>query len=166
MAQWAGLGLEIGAFLAGIVVSGTDYAHEVSSQINPLRDLFAALFFVSVGMMLQPAFLVSHALAIGIVVAAIVFGKSLITALAVYALDRDRRTSLLVGLGLAQVGEFSFVLAQTGAEKGLIPPEFANVIFSAAFITLLLCPFLYRAADPLYRRLHRELPAGEPAAPE
>jgi len=154
-AAWAGLGLELGAFIAGIVISETDFAHEVFSQIRPLRDLFASLFFVSIGMLLNPQFILHHALAVGAVVLAILLGKSVISALAVYALGWHGRTAILVGAGLAQIGEFSFVLATVGSSLKLIPAEIANVILSAALITLLLAPFLYQGAVPLYTRLNR-----------
>jgi len=154
-AEYAGLGLELGAFIAGIVLSEGDYAHEVSSQVRPLRDVFASLFFVSIGMLLQPAFLVAHWLEVGLVVAAIVLGKSLLTALIVFALGWHGGTSIKAGLGLAQIGEFSFVLATVGSARGLIAGEIANVILSAALITLLLAPFLFGAAGPLYALMNR-----------
>ena len=154
-ADAAGLGLELGAFLAGIIISETDYAHEVFSQVRPLRDVFASLFFVSVGMLLDPKFLLHNWFAVGLVVAAIVLGKSLIAFFSVYAQKWHGRTALIAGFGLAQIGEFSFVLATVGSARGLIPAEIANVILSAALITLLIAPFLFQAADPLYKRLNR-----------
>lgn len=154
-ADVAGLGLELGAFIAGIVISETDFAHEVFAQIRPLRDVFASLFFVSVGMLLNPKFLVSHWLPVSIVVLSIVVGKSLISAFGVYALGWNGRTALLVGAGLAQIGEFSFVLATVGSSRKLIPAEIGDVILSAALVTLLLAPFVYQGAVPLYNRLNR-----------
>lgn len=150
-----GLGVEIGAFLAGLVLSEGDYSHEVFAQVRPLRDVFASLFFVSVGMLLDPGFVVQRWQAVTLVVAAIIIGKSLIAFLAVYALGWHGRTAVLAGLGLAQIGEFSFVLATIGSARGLIPAEIASVILSAALITLLLAPFLYQAAEPLYLRMNR-----------
>lgn len=157
-ADFTGLGLELGAFMAGIVVSESDYAHEVFSQIRPLRDLFASLFFVSVGMLLDPAFLASHAVAVASVVALIVLGKSLLTFALMYALGWHGRTAILTGLGLAQIGEFSFVLATVGSGRNLIPSEISNVILAAALITLFCAPFLFQAAAPLYNRLN-QIPA-------
>lgn len=154
-AAFAGLGLELGAFIAGIVISESDYSHEVFSQIRPLRDVFASLFFVSVGMLLNPQFLITHALAVGLVVALIVLGKSLISFLAVYLLGWHGRTAILAGLGLAQIGEFSFVLATVGSSRGLIPAEISSVILSAALLTLLLAPFVFQSAAPLYTFLNR-----------
>jgi monovalent cation:H+ antiporter-2, CPA2 family len=154
-ADAAGLGLELGAFLAGLMISETDYAHEAFSQVRPLRDVFASLFFVSVGMLLQPRFVLENTLPVVVVVAAIVLGKSLITFLAVYLQGWHGRTALLTGLGLAQIGEFSFVLATVGSSRNLIPEQISGVLLSAALITLLLAPFLFSAADPLYHWLNR-----------
>ena len=155
IAEAAGLGLTLGAFIAGIVVSETDYAHELFAQIRPLRDVFAAIFFVSIGMLLDPVFLRRHWPAVLCVVLAIVVGKALLSALAVYATGHHGRTAILAGLGLAQIGEFSFVLANIGGERKLIDPEITGVILSAALITLLLTPFVYGAAGPLYARLNK-----------
>lgn len=155
LAQVAGLSLEIGAFLAGLVISESDYAHEAFSQVRPLRDLFASLFFVSIGMLLNPVFLAQHWPAVLAVVLAIVVGKGVIAALAIYALGFHGRTSLLAGLGLAQIGEFSFVLTSIGSERGLIPARISDVILSAALITILLAPFVFQAAGPLYARLNQ-----------
>jgi CPA2 family monovalent cation:H+ antiporter-2 len=153
LAEWAGLGLALGTFLAGLVVSGSPFAHEVFARVQPLRDVFASLFFVSVGMLLEPAFLLRHWPAVLLVVCVILLGKALLTATAVWALGWHGRTAVLVGLGLAQIGEFSFVLASVGSGRGLIPGEVSGVILSAALITLLLTPFVYGGADRLYRRL-------------
>jgi CPA2 family monovalent cation:H+ antiporter-2 len=155
LAQLAGLSMEIGAFLAGLVISESDYAHEAFSQVRPLRDVFASLFFVSIGMLLDPAFVARYWPAVLAVVATIVIGKGAITAVAVYALGVHGRNSLLVGLGLAQIGEFSFVLASIGSAAGLIQPRISGVILAAALITMLLAPFVFGAARPLYIRLNR-----------
>ena len=153
MAEKAGLGMALGAFLAGLVISETDYAHELFSQIRPLRDVFAALFFVSVGMLLDPKFLLANWLPVTAVVLAILIGKAAITALAIRFSGQPGRVAVFAALGLAQIGEFSFVLAGLGADHKLIPADVSRVILAAAVITLMLAPFVYQAADPLYRRL-------------
>lgn len=154
-AERAGLGLALGAFLAGIVVSESSYAHEVFSQVRPLRDVFAALFFVSVGMLLDPVFVIANWPIVAVVVAAIVLGKSLLSMVPLYLLGWQGRTVLLAGLGLAQIGEFSFVLATLGSSRNLIAPDIASVILSSALITILLAPFVYNGAGGLYLRLNR-----------
>jgi CPA2 family monovalent cation:H+ antiporter-2 len=153
-AQLLGLSVELGAFLAGLVISESDFAQEVFSQIRPVRDIFASLFFVSVGMLLDPGLLVRYAPAVAAVSATILIGKPLITSLAVYGLGAHGRTAILAGLGLAQIGEFSFVLASVGTERGLVPPEENGVILDSALITILLAPFVYGMALPAYQRLN------------
>lgn len=154
-AERMGLGIAMGAFLAGIVVSESGYAQEIFSQVRPLRDLFAALFFVSVGMMLDPVFIAVHWPHVLAVVTAIVFGKSLISMTPLHLLGWQGKTVLLAGLGMAQIGEFSFVLATMGAERGLVSSEVSGVILSAALVSLLLAPFLYQSSEPLYALLKR-----------
>ncbi|MDX1933623.1 MAG: cation:proton antiporter [Capsulimonadales bacterium] len=154
-AERLGLGLLLGAFLAGIVVSESGFAQEVFTQVRPLRDVFAALFFVSVGMLLDPGFLAGNALPIGAVVLTILVGKTLVTVLPLRYLGLPGRTIVRTGLGLAQIGEFSFVLASVGAAGGLIAQEIGNIILSAALVTILLTPFVYGSADPVYQSLLR-----------
>ena len=151
LADRAGLGLPLGAFLAGIVLSESPYAHEVFSQIRPLRDVFSSLFFVSVGMLLDPAFVARNLGAVLATVATILIGKTLITTLSLRWLGWSGSTALRVGLGLAQIGEFSFVLATLGASRGLISPQISGVLLASALITLLLAPAVYASAAPLFR---------------
>lgn len=151
----AGFSLEIGAFLAGLVVTESDYAHEVFAQIRPLRDVFASLFFVSVGMLVDPAFLLKHWAPVLVVALSIIFGKGLMASLAIYAAGQHGRTALLAGFGLAQIGEFSFVLAALGQERELIAPELSTTILTAAMVTLLLAGPTYGAGGGLYALLNR-----------
>lgn len=155
LAQLGGLSLEIGAFLAGLVISESDYAHEVFAEIRPVRDIFSSVFFVSIGMLLNPQVLVRHGAAVAAVVAVILIWKSLLTAVAVYLCGAHGRTAIFTGLGLAQIGEFSFVLASVGSERGLIAPQISDVLLAAALITILLTPLLYGSAPKLYGALNR-----------
>lgn len=151
LADIAGLGLPLGAFLAGVVLSESPYAHEVFSQVRPLRDVFSSLFFVSVGMLLDPAFVARNWMAVLAVVGVILIGKTLVTALPLRALGWTGTTSLRVALGLAQIGEFSFVLATLGEARELIPKEVSGVLLASALVTLLLAPWVYTSAAPLSR---------------
>ena len=154
-AKLVGLSLELGAFLAGVVISESDYAHEVFSEVRPLRDIFAALFFVSVGMLMDPRLVVKYWVPVTAVVLTIVGAKALITGAAVYLAGAHGRTAVIAALGLAQIGEFSFVLATMGSRRGLISDEISAVLLAAALITILLTPFMFQAARPLYVRLSR-----------
>lgn len=160
VAERAGLGIALGAFLAGIVVSESGFAQEVVAQMRPLRDTFAAIFFVSVGMLLDLAFVASHALMVAGVTAAVVIGKPLLTTLSLHGSGPPLRTRISVGLGLGQTGEFSFVLATLGASRGLIPSEVANVLLASALLSILLTPFVFRSPNRLPKA------AGDSVAPE
>ncbi|HEY9900471.1 MAG TPA: cation:proton antiporter [Pantanalinema sp.] len=150
-----GLSLALGAFIAGIVVSESDHSHQILADVLPLRDLFATLFFVSTGMLINPAFIATHlpsvagfAIAIVLLKAALGFG---IARLFRYS----GRTALGIGLGLAQLGEFSFVLAKMGQQQGIISADLFALVLSSALVTILLTPTLMQAATPLYLRLRR-----------
>ncbi len=150
-----GLSLALGAFLAGIVVSESDHSHQILADVLPLRDLFATLFFVSVGMMINPAFLITHLPAVGGLTLAIVVGKAVLIGGSTRFFGYTGRTSLAVGMGLAQIGEFSFVLAKMGRSDGLITEDFFSVILASALLSILVTPLMMQAATPLYRLLQR-----------
>jgi CPA2 family monovalent cation:H+ antiporter-2 len=142
----AGLSLALGAFVAGVLISESDYGQQALADVLPLRDLFSSLFFVSVGMLLNVGFSVIHAGTIVLIVVGLVLGKSLIGAVATLALRYPLRTAVLTGLALAQIGEFSFVIARAGMVSGLIGEETYQVFIAAAVITMLAAPFLLGVA--------------------
>jgi CPA2 family monovalent cation:H+ antiporter-2 len=149
LSQTFGLSLALGAFLAGLVISQSDEQRQVLAEVLPLRDLFVTLFFVSVGMLIDPAFVVAnHVTVVGLVVA-IMVGKAILGTAIASGFQLSRRASLLVGLGLAQIGEFSFVLAKEGRSLGLIGASQFSLALAAALATMLLTPVLMRAAGPL-----------------
>ncbi|NWG53501.1 MAG: cation:proton antiporter [Hydrogenophilaceae bacterium] len=138
----------LGAFLAGVVLNGTKFTHKIAEDSQPLRDTFAVLFFVSVGMLFDPATLWTAPLGVTAVVSIIVLGKGL-AALAITALFRiPFRTGLLIAVALAQIGEFSFVLAALGAALGLVGAMTYNLILAGALVSIALNPLLFRLADP------------------
>jgi CPA2 family monovalent cation:H+ antiporter-2 len=175
LADRMGLSLEIGAFFAGIVISESEYAYQAFADVRPLRDVFAALFFVWAGMLLNVPFALARWPVVLTIVLGIVLGKSLITFLAMYALGAHGRAALLVGLGLAQIGEFSFVLTSIGSSRGLISETISNAILAAALVSLFLAPFLYAASGRIYAALNgvpllsellNRAPKSEPALQE
>jgi monovalent cation:H+ antiporter-2, CPA2 family len=153
----AGLSLALGAFVAGILISESDYGQQALADVLPLRDLFSSLFFVSVGMLLNVAFALQHAMTIALIVTGILLGKFVTGAVATLALGYPLRVAVLTGLGLAQIGEFSFVLARAGMAGGLIGEEMYQVFVAAAVITLLAAPFLLRVA-PVVAAYAAQLP--------
>lgn len=148
VADRLGLGLPLGTFIAGLVLSSSPYAQAVLAQVRPLRDVFSSLFFVSVGMLLNPAFVLQQWGAVLATVLTIVVGKPLVVALSLMGRGESRQTTTRVALGLAQIGEFSFVLTSLGAARGLIREELSGILLASALLTLLLTPVLYRRNAP------------------
>jgi CPA2 family monovalent cation:H+ antiporter-2 len=148
-----GVSFALGAFLAGAVVGESDMSHQAAQDALPLRDAFAVLFFVSVGMLLDPAVLLAAPLAIVAVLVLIVVAKS-IAAFAIVALTGyPVRIGLTVAAGLGQIGEFSFILATVGLGLGLLPDQGFQLIVAGALLSITLNPFLFRSIDPLDARL-------------
>ena len=148
-AQAIGLSLAFGAFVAGLVVAESEYRAQVVAEAIPLRDLFTSLFFVSVGMLVDPRSLLQHAGAVAILTAATLVGKLLVVTVVVLALGFAGRVAVLAALSLAQVGEFSFVLAQVGVASGAIPRLFVDLVLATSLTTVVLAPFTMRSAPPL-----------------
>lgn len=139
----AGLSLALGAFLAGLVVSESEYSHQALGEVLPLRHAFLGIFFVSVGMLFDGRTLLAAPWSIGLGVAALVAGKAAITAGVTVLLGNSHRVSLITGLGLAQVGEFSFVLATVGLSSGVITEPLYQLFIGAAIVTMAATPFLW-----------------------
>jgi monovalent cation:H+ antiporter-2, CPA2 family len=153
-----GLSFAFGAFVAGLVLSQSDYSHQALADVEPLRDVFAMLFFVSVGMLLDPAFLIQNAGTVALVVALVFAVKGLVFAGVVRAFGYGNIIPFAVGLGLFQVGEFSFVIARVGVEEGAISESSYSIVLSTAVITMSLTPFAMRLAPLLYGRWRERFP--------
>lgn len=145
-----GLSFAFGAFVAGMVLSESDYSHQALSDIIPLRDVFGILFFVSVGMLFDPTFLIANIGLVLVTVLAVLVGKSIIFASITRAFGYGNAAPLIVGLGLFQVGEFSFVLARVGLDAQAISQELYGLVLTTAVVTIVLTPFLARLAPGLY----------------
>jgi len=145
----AGLSLALGAFLAGLVVSESGYDRQVLSEIIPLRDLFATLFFVSIGMLVDPAYIVHHLPQVAIFTTVLVVGKIVIIGGALLAAGVSHLTATLVAIFMAQMGEFSFVLAGAGSNDGIIDEDQFGVILAVAVASILVTPFVIRLAPAL-----------------
>ncbi len=145
-----GLSFAFGAFVAGMVLSESDYSHQALSDIIPLRDIFGLLFFVSVGMLLNIDFLFANLKTILLMVLLIVIGKGLIFGSLVWSFGYRNVIPLAVGLGLFQIGEFAFVLAGTGLATRSISSDLYSLMLTTAVITMILTPFLSMLTSPLY----------------
>jgi CPA2 family monovalent cation:H+ antiporter-2 len=141
-----GLSLALGAFLAGLIISESEYAHQAISDILPFKDSFMGLFFVSIGMLMNIEFVLNNAPKIASIVL-FIFGLKIITGTASALLvGTSPRSSLLAGLGLAQIGEFSFVLAIAGKTSGIITEDFYQIFLSSSVVTMILTPFTLQFA--------------------
>ncbi|MCU6497807.1 Kef family K(+) transporter [Rugamonas sp. A1-17] len=152
-----GVSFALGAFFAGMVLRESELAHRAAEESLPLRDAFAVLFFVSVGMLFEPSILVEQPLKLLAVVTIIVAGKSVAAFLLVLLLRYPAKTALMVSASLAQIGEFSFILAALGLSLGLMPAEGQSLILAGAIISIALNPLVFRATKPLERWLGRNV---------
>lgn len=150
-----GLSFAFGAFIAGMVLSESDYGHQALSDIVPLRDVFGLLFFTSVGMLLNPALLVANWSTVLLLVVLVSFGKGLLFAILSMIFGYRNVVPLAVGLGLFQVGEFSFVLARVGLNTNSIGSEMYSLVLNTAIITMILTPFISGLTAPLYALRNR-----------
>jgi CPA2 family monovalent cation:H+ antiporter-2 len=155
-AAWSfGLSLALGAFMAGLVINESEYAHQALSDVIPLRDLFGMVFFVSVGMLLDPSVVWQQLGTLGIVVVAVLAGKAAIFAAIVRLFGYRRVVPLAVGLTLFQVGEFAFVLARSGRSAGFISGDLYGLVLNTAVATMALTPVVSGTTPFIYERLAR-----------
>jgi CPA2 family monovalent cation:H+ antiporter-2 len=151
-AELFGVSMALGAFLAGLVVGRSEFSVRAASEALPMRDAFAVLFFVSVGMLLDPAFVIAQPLLIAAALAIVVIGKP-VTALAlVLVWGYPLGVALRIAVALAQIGEFSFIVASVGDQLGLVGPEVRNTLIAAAIVSIAVNPLLYRGVALVERR--------------
>uniref|UniRef100_A0A831TD92 Sodium:proton antiporter n=1 Tax=Thermorudis peleae TaxID=1382356 RepID=A0A831TD92_9BACT len=161
VSSFFGLSLALGAFVAGIVVSESDIWHQILDDIIPLRDLFIVLFFVSVGMLVDPAFIVRNIPLVLLGVASISVLKGMIVAAIMLLFRYPLGSSILTGIVLAQSAEFSLLLAREGAELGIVGSTLFNLMVSSVVLSIFLAPLLHLAGQPLIARIQQLLPASE-----
>ena len=157
-----GLSFAFGAFVAGMVLSESEFSHQALSDIIPLRDVFGLLFFASAGMLLDPAYLVENLWRILALVAVVMAGKALILGGVTRAFGYGNRAPLIVALGMAQVGEFSFVLAREGLRTGGLSQDLYGLTLTTALATMAVTPFLQKAVGPVHRTYRRWFPKRAP----
>lgn len=155
VAHLSGLSPSIGAFIAGLVISQSDFAHQALGDITPLRDMFAAIFLVSIGMLMNPSFVVKNLPLLSLIVLTVVLGKLIIFPIITWFFGYSGKTALLVGAGMPQVGEFSFIMAVVGVEAGVISEHLYSLIIATAIITMVLTPFNLKLVSELYPRLYQ-----------
>ncbi|MBI4164205.1 MAG: cation:proton antiporter [Acidobacteria bacterium] len=168
LTQAAGLSLALGAFVAGLIISESDYAHEALAQLFPLRDAFVALFFVTIGLLIDPRTLFSNLPIVGTMFALIVFGKLAVWTGVVRLFGYPIWMALTVGVGLTQIGELSFVLVQGARNAGIVGNDIYNATLAASLVTILLNAALFRSIPPWLARmsLARQVAAHSHVKPE
>ncbi|MBI3282202.1 MAG: cation:proton antiporter [Acidobacteria bacterium] len=154
-AHIVGLSFALGAFVAGIVLSESEFSHQALSDVVPLRDIFGLLFFVSVGMLFDPNYVLAHIARIAFVVASIFLGKALIFGGLATAFGYGNMAPWIIGLGLSQIGEFSFVLARSGLSGGSLSKNTYDLALTCTIVTMALSPLVSSAALPLGRAWRR-----------
>ncbi|MFC1969107.1 cation:proton antiporter [Chloroflexota bacterium] len=154
--QIFGLSIVFGAFIVGMVLRETKFVHQALAEITPLRDIFTSLFFVSLGMLLDPAFLADNWTAILLIIAVIVAIKALVISGIVLLFGYSIRVAMLTGVGLFQIGEFGFILAKAGLGLDIISDRFYSLILASAVVTMMLTPLAISLVAQLH---HRLLPA-------
>jgi CPA2 family monovalent cation:H+ antiporter-2 len=164
-AELFGVSFALGAFFAGMILSESRLSQQAASETLPLRDAFAVLFFVSVGMLFDPQVLLAHPMALAATVTVVVLGKSLPAYLLVRLFGYGRGTTLTIAASLAQIGEFSFILAGQATALGILPELGRDLIIAAAIISILLNPFVFVILDEVLARRER-VRAAEEVAPE
>ena len=170
IAEFIGLTFAVGAFVAGLIVSESEFSRQALGAVIPLRDVFATLFFVSVGMLIDPDFLLANAAVIAAVVAVILVAKFVICSAVPLVFGYPAKSAIYVGLALVQIGEFSFVLAKLGLERGIISDYLYSMTLVSAAVTIMVTPLAMRLARPFVNLLARIPKAGpfllrEPEAP-
>jgi CPA2 family monovalent cation:H+ antiporter-2 len=167
--------IALGAFVAGVVISETEMGHQATADVLPLREAFAVLFFVSVGMLLDPSVVADNGWLLAAVVGIVVLGRAAGASLFVSFFPQSARTSLLVGAGVAQIGEFSFLIAGAGLDQGTLTDGSYNVVLAAAVASIAVNPLLFMAvpaserwlqhSGPLWRFFDRQGPDLPATAP-
>ncbi len=152
-AYYFGLSAALGAFAVGLLISESDFAHQVLGDMTPLRDIFSAIFFVSIGMLINLSFMAGNITSVIAIVLAIILGKFVICAATARLFGYTWKTILLVGAGMTQIGEFSFVLAELGLGAGVISQHSYSLILASAMISIILTPLIYGLTSNLSARL-------------
>jgi len=148
-----GLSLALGAFLAGLIVSESEYSHHIVAEIMPFRDYFSSIFFISIGMLLHIRYFAGHWPLLLALTVLLIAAKTFLVIVTAKALRYPIRSALLAGLGLAQIGEFSFLLAQQGLARGLISGDIFQMFINASILSMLATPFMIHFASRLTERL-------------
>ena len=151
--------IALGAFLIGAIMAESRSLHRIERVIAPVRDMFSAIFFVTIGLLLNPTVLIDYAWPIAVITFAVVVGKIVSCGLGTFLAGKDGRTSMRVGMSVAQIGEFSFIIASLGLSLKVTSGFLYPIAVAVSALTTLFTPYLIRAADPITLRIARSMPA-------
>jgi monovalent cation:H+ antiporter-2, CPA2 family len=152
--------IALGAFLIGAVMAESRQLYTIQRLIEPLKDMFSAIFFVTIGLLLDPSVLVTYALPIAVITLAVLIGKVAADSIGVFLGGRGGIESMRVGMSLAQIGEFSFIIASLGVTLNVTSNFFFPIIVAVSLVTTFLTPYLIKSADPLSHQLNKVIPSG------
>ncbi len=155
-----GYSVALGAFIIGVIIAESRALRRIEHLIEPIRDMFCAVFFVTIGLMLDPRVLVEYAGPVAVITTVVVVGKVLARTFGAFAAGQSGRTSMRIGMSLAQIGEFSFIIAALGTTLKVTSAFLYPIAVAVSALTTLLTPYLMRAADPLAQRLRARAPSG------
>lgn len=158
LATKAGFSPALGAFIMGSIIAETTLAEKIEHLIKPVKDLFGAVFFVSVGMLINPQTLVEYALPVAIITFVTIFGKTLFTALGALLSGQPLKQSVQAGMSLAQIGEFSFIIATLGMTLGVTSDFLYPIVVAVSAVTTFTTPFMIKTSEGAYNYLDRKLP--------
>jgi len=156
-----GLSISLGAFIVGFMLSEAEYNREISAQIRPLKDIFIVIFFVSVGLFIDPKIILNDIPMVFFIVTIMMFGKFIACALPTWVFGYDGKTAVKVGMGMMQIGEFSFVMLTMGKQHGYLSSSLFSSTTAAALISIMLTPLAINQADKVHRFFTKSLPLGK-----
>lgn len=158
LAQKLGYSVALGAFLIGAILAEAREAHRIEAIVEPVRDMFSAIFFVAIGLLIDPKVLAEHWIPVVVITAAVVVGKVVTCSFGAFAGGNDTRTAMKVGMGLAQIGEFSFIIASLGTTLHVTSDFLYPIAVAVSAVTTLLTPYLIKSADGLVSWFDRTAP--------
>jgi CPA2 family monovalent cation:H+ antiporter-2 len=158
LATYAGFSAPLGAFIMGSILAETVMAERIEHLIKPVKDLFGAVFFVSVGMLIDPALLKEHIVPVIILTVVVIFGKTINVAAGALISGQPLKQSIQAGMSMSQIGEFSFIIATLGLSLGVISNYLYPIAVGVSVVTTFTTPYMMRLADPLYQQIEKRLP--------
>jgi len=159
LATFSGFSSALGAFIMGSILADTEIITRIENVLKPLKDFFGAVFFVSVGMMVDPSMFITYAWPIFIITLIVILGKVVFSCFGFLFSGQNLKTSISGGFSLAQVGEFAFIIASLGMSLGVLSAKVYPIIVAVSVITTFLTPMMIKAADPVYKRISKALPS-------